>query len=300
MPSALGSTGAPSGTNWGNRATKNTASFGLARLVMSPCRSAVPGGGGSASARRPSRPCSPSTIRTIAPISLIVVNSDAEAATTAATPTAANTAQARIPTELPTVTSSASRRPPRTALRTTSAVATPGVIVRSAATGRKARKVLSSGELVVDPQRRGARLGGRGGLGRRVARRLDAHHLGELAGLVHLGDDVAAADQLALHEQLGDRRPVGDRRQLLADARVGQDVDGRVLGAERLERSRRARGEAAHGPLGRALHEEDDLVVTDGALDGVADGVLGHGCHSALVSRERAWVGPPMSAPNTA
>ena len=31
----------------------------------------------------------------------------------------------------------------------------------------------------------------------------------------------------------------------------------------------------------------------------VADWVLGHG-HSALVSRERAWMGPPISAPNTA
>ena len=56
--------------------------------------------------------------------------------------------------------------------------------------------------------------------------------LGELAGLVHLGDDVAAADQLALDEQLRDRRPVRQRRQLLADARVGQDVDGGERRAE--------------------------------------------------------------------
>ena len=39
--------------------------------------------------------------------------------------------------------------------------------------------------------------------------------------------------QLAVDEQLRDRRPVGDRRELLADARVGQDVDRR-------ERRRRA------------------------------------------------------------
>ena len=56
--------------------------------------------------------------------------------------------------------------------------------------------------------------------------------------LVHLGDDVAAADQLALDEQLRDRRPVRHRRQLLADARVGQDVDGRERRAERLQRRR--------------------------------------------------------------
>ena len=41
-----------------------------------------------------------------------------------------------------------------------------------------------------------------------------------------------------LHEQLRDRRPVRERRQLLADARVGQDVDRRVRRAERLERRR--------------------------------------------------------------
>src|SRR5204863_10010547 len=91
IASALGSTGAPSGTNWGNRATKKTASFGLASAVTSPCRIAVPGGGGGASALRASSPCRPRTISTIAPASLMVVNSDAEAATTAATPTAANT-----------------------------------------------------------------------------------------------------------------------------------------------------------------------------------------------------------------
>ena len=150
-------------------------------------------------------------------------------------------------------------------------------------------------EPVVDLQRRaldGVRRLRLGGL-------LDAQRRGQLAGLVHLRDDVAAADQLALDEQLGDRRPVGDRGELLADARVGEDVDGGVLRAEGLEGRRGARGEPAHRPLGRALHEEDDLVVSDRVLDGVADGVLGH-VHSALVSRERAWMGPPMSAPNTA
>ena len=60
-PSALGSTGAPSGMNCGNRATKKTASFGLARLVTSRRRSAVPGGGGGASALRASRPWTPRT-----------------------------------------------------------------------------------------------------------------------------------------------------------------------------------------------------------------------------------------------
>ena len=39
------------------------------------------------------------------------------------------------------------------------------------------------------------------------------------------------------------------------------------------------RAEKPHiGRLGRALHEEDDLVVADRLLDGVADGVLGDSC----------------------
>ena len=71
--------------------------------------------------------------------------------------------------------------------------------------------------------------------------------LGELAGLVHLGDDVAAADQLAVDEQLRDRRPVRERGELLADARVGQDVHRRERRAERLERRDGARREAAAG-----------------------------------------------------
>src|SRR5690349_24538131 len=47
----------------------------------------------------------------------------------------------------------------------------------------------------------------------------------ELAGGLELLDDVGAADQLALHEHLWDRRPAGDRRKLLANQRIGKDVD---------------------------------------------------------------------------
>src|SRR3954451_19316361 len=153
------------------------------------------------------------------------------------------------------------------------------------------------GEVVADLEGRGARLRGHGGRLRRVALRLDAERLGQLAGLVHLADDVAAADQLAVDEQLGDRRPVRDRAQLLADARVGQDVDRRVGGAEGVERGDRAGAEAAHGLLGAALHEEDDFVLGDRLGNLVADGVAHQ---SALVTRDRAWMGPPMSVPNTA
>ena len=51
ISSADGSTGAPAGTNCGKRATKKTASLGLARLVTRPSRSGAPrAGAGPASA----------------------------------------------------------------------------------------------------------------------------------------------------------------------------------------------------------------------------------------------------------
>ena len=93
---------------------------------------------------------------------------------------------------------------------------------------------------------------------RDVAR--DAEGVSELARLVHLGDDVAATDELAVDEQLRDRRPAGDRRELLADPRIGKDVDRRERLVQRLKRGDRARREAAAGGLRGALHEEDHAV----------------------------------------
>ena len=90
-------------------------------------------------------------------------------------------------------------------------------------------------------------------------------------------------------------------RQLLADARVGQDVDRRVGGAERVERGDRAGAEAAHRLLRAALHEEDDFVLGDRlGISSRMGLVVSLTVYSALVTRDRAWMGPPMSAPNTA
>ena len=60
----------------------------------------------------------------------------------------------------------------------------------------------------------------------------------ELAGRLQLLGDVGAADQLALDEDLRDRRPAGERRELLADLRVGKDVDRRDRRAGRAQRLR--------------------------------------------------------------
>src|SRR5436309_6187148 len=68
----------------------------------------------------------------------------------------------------------------------------------------------------------------------------------QLAVLGELLDDVGAADQLAADEDLRDRRPARHRGELLADPRVGQDVDRRHGCTGRAERVERARGVPAH------------------------------------------------------
>src|SRR5436309_5682578 len=78
----------------------------------------------------------------------------------------------------------------------------------------------------------------------------------QLAALGELLDDVGAADQLAADEDLRDRRPARDRGELLADRRVGQDVDRRHRRPRAPEGIERTRGVPAHDELRRALHEE--------------------------------------------
>ena len=126
------------------------------------------------------QPWTPSTISTTAPTSLIVVNSSAEAATTAATPTAANTAQRQHAERV--ARRHQQRLPPPSAHRATDDERGRDPRREGQHGGhrqeRQQRAEHGSGELVVDLQRRRARLGGRGGLGRRVARRLDAERPG--------------------------------------------------------------------------------------------------------------------------
>ena len=108
------------------------------RDLGSPCRTSY------SAPWRPLSDSSPITISTAAPTSLIAVKASVDAATTAAIPAAANTPQVSTPIELPAVVKNAARRPPREALRTTSAVVAPGVIVSSAATGANVSSVLST------------------------------------------------------------------------------------------------------------------------------------------------------------
>src|SRR2546425_13211414 len=105
----------------------------------------------------------------------------------------------------------------------------------------------------------------------------------ELPLLVHLEDDVAAADELAADEHLRDGRPVADAAQDLTDAGVGEDVDGLERPAELLEDGDRPRRETAHRHVGRPLGEQADGVGVDFLLDHV-ENFLGH-CDSPGIRR---------------
>src|SRR5450755_2413312 len=90
----------------------------------------------------------------------------------------------------------------------------------------------------------------------------DAERLLQLAGLVHLGHDVRAADELAVDVELWDGRPVGVALDALADLFVLEDVDRlQVAHPTGLQDLDCAAGEAAHRELRRSLHEEDDPVA---------------------------------------
>src|SRR5205823_6927127 len=89
----------------------------------------------------------------------------------------------------------------------------------------------------------------------------------QLVALRKLLHYVGAADQFAADEDLRDRRPARDRRELLADSGVGQDVHRRHRRAGTAERIKRSRGVAAHDELGRAFHEEGDILRLDHVLD---------------------------------
>ena len=78
-------------------------------------------------------------------------------------------------------------------------------------------------------------------------------HARELAALVHLGDDVAAADELAADIELRVRLPVRVLLEALTNVAVGQDVEGVELDALFLEDLDDGVREAAGGELPRAL-----------------------------------------------
>src|SRR5690554_1322668 len=89
----------------------------------------------------------------------------------------------------------------------------------------------------------------------------------QLAILVHLGDDIAAAHQLAFYPQLGEGGPVGVLGQFSPDIGVVQDVDeGEALTAGH-QRLYGLRGKPALGQLRCPLHVNQDGVFANLALN---------------------------------
>ena len=85
----------------------------------------------------------------------------------------------------------------------------------------------------------------------------------QLARLVHLLQDVAAADEFAVDVELRNRRPVRVFLDALPDFRVLQHVDRVIVGRRRsaCRISHRGRRKAALRKLRRALHVQHDPVA---------------------------------------
>src|SRR5215204_1241978 len=94
----------------------------------------------------------------------------------------------------------------------------------------------------------------------------------QLSGHGQLLDDVGAADELALDEDLRDSRPAGERRELLAEARIREDVDRGDRRACGAKRAQCALGVAARDEARRSLHEECDGLAFDDLADLVPNG----------------------------
>src|SRR5690606_33075191 len=153
----------------------------------------------------------------------------------------------------------------------------------SDAAKRAARSALSEPSIATSSFTSGLRERGRSG------QRLLRNHLLQLARLVHLGEDVGAADELASDVQLRDRRPVRVVLDALAHFVVVEHVDrDEALHAAGLQDLDGASGESALRELRRALHEQDDRVLGDGLLDERS------GVHGTSVSGRFGAVQPPI------
>src|SRR6266550_3670526 len=91
--------------------------------------------------------------------------------------------------------------------------------------------------------------------------------LPQFAGLVHLADNIAAANELALDVELRNRRPVREFLDALANSRIGKDVDAFELDPEMAQDLHNGRRKTALRKHRGALHVEHDRVVGDVLAD---------------------------------
>jgi hypothetical protein len=96
----------------------------------------------------------------------------------------------------------------------------------------------------------------------------------QLTALVHFAHDVAAAHELALDIELRDRRPIREFLDSISDLAVGEHVDRFVFADQLVQNPGDGGGEAAARRKGRSLHEKDNGIAADGALDLLAGGIV--------------------------
>src|SRR5260221_3124490 len=95
----------------------------------------------------------------------------------------------------------------------------------------------------------------------------------QLTSLIHLTNDIAAADELTLHIELGNGRPVGVFLDALTQAGVGQDINALELDADLAEDLDDGGREPALREDRRALHVKDDVVAGNIITDAVENRV---------------------------
>jgi len=93
----------------------------------------------------------------------------------------------------------------------------------------------------------------------------------QFAVLVHLDEDVAAADEFTFDVDLGNGGPAGEFFDPLADIGVFEDVDVFEFGSGGLKNFDRAIGKSALGEGLGAFHEKHDAVLIDDFFDSAID-----------------------------
>ena len=104
----------------------------------------------------------------------------------------------------------------------------------------------------------------------------DLELLPEFPGVVHLNQDIGAANELALHIHLRDGGPAGILLDALADLHIGEHIEGFEGNTQRVQDLHHVVGETALGHQLVALHEHKDRAAGEQLLDALLGGCV-HG-----------------------
>src|SRR3989304_313677 len=101
-------------------------------------------------------------------------------------------------------------------------------------------------------------------------RRLFLQDFLQFAFLIHLGQDVGAADKLTIDIKLRDGRPVGKFLYALPDIRIFEHIDRiEVRDAARAQYADDIGGKTALWKVGRTFHVQHDPVFADLLFDNI-------------------------------